>query len=413
MTTARTDFGVHHKEAIAVLKAKAAIPTKRWDDAIGSVQSKGFTIAGATKLDIVNDFHEAVLKALSEGKTIGDFLKDFDRIVEQYGWSYNGSRGWRARLIFNTNMRTSRMAGLWKKIQANKAKRPYLMYVVVDDNRLRPAHARWASTILPVDHKWWRTHYPPNGWGCRCTVRSLSDSDMKRRNLTVTEAPKIEKTERINRRTGEVYGDVPDGIDTGWDYNVGAADIGSDISLGDKISLMPKELKESFLSNEQKNKFAQKLMPSWSIFFSSFRRNKSEPQGGAHSVGLLSAPQLQAMGEHVEVSSPIIIVPDTVLSHLQKDRTRGGVKSPEEWIKSLPLIVSDTIAILYDTESSKGEFLFVLKKSVNNRKGRVIVRTGYRSKKASSSAFNTITSVAPIPLVNLKSKRYKLIWGEL
>ncbi|WP_201341280.1 hypothetical protein [Abyssogena phaseoliformis symbiont] len=55
--------------------------------------------------------------------------------------------------------------------------------------------------------------------GGRCTVRTLNKSQAKKSGIS--KHPKIEKTERINTQTGEVYGKVPVGIDTGWDYNVG------------------------------------------------------------------------------------------------------------------------------------------------------------------------------------------------
>jgi uncharacterized protein with gpF-like domain len=33
------------------------------------------------------------------------------------------------------------------------------------DGRTRPMHAAWHNTVLPFDHPFWKTHYPPNGWG--------------------------------------------------------------------------------------------------------------------------------------------------------------------------------------------------------------------------------------------------------
>ncbi|NTV80668.1 MAG: hypothetical protein HGA24_04505, partial [Candidatus Aminicenantes bacterium] len=49
------------------------------------------------------------------------------------------------------------------------------------DGVTRPLHRAWNGTILPVDHAWWKTHFPPNGWRCRCTVRALDDSGQQSR----------------------------------------------------------------------------------------------------------------------------------------------------------------------------------------------------------------------------------------
>ncbi|MFV9492170.1 hypothetical protein ACNUI5_09110 [Pseudomonas aeruginosa] len=50
-------------------------------------------------------------KAIADGTTLEEFRRDFDRIVAKYGWSYRGGRNWRSRVIYETNMRGSYMAG--------------------------------------------------------------------------------------------------------------------------------------------------------------------------------------------------------------------------------------------------------------------------------------------------------------
>ena len=42
------------------------------------------------------------------------------------------------------------------------------------DARTRPEH----GVILPVDHPWWKRHYPPNGWKCRCKAMSVGPDDL-------------------------------------------------------------------------------------------------------------------------------------------------------------------------------------------------------------------------------------------
>ncbi len=104
------------------------------------------------------------MEALKNGTTLTQFRKDFDAIVEKHGWAYKGKRGWRSAIIFDTNMRTSHMAGRWAQIQANKDRRPFLQYRTAGDARVRPQHRQWNGLIYPVDDAFWSTHYPPNGW---------------------------------------------------------------------------------------------------------------------------------------------------------------------------------------------------------------------------------------------------------
>lgn len=211
--------GLPFLEAIEFLRKKSNVTTKHWDELLGAVHRKVFTVAGAQKEALLNDLRTAVQQAVDNGTTITEFRKSFDKTVTKYGWNYKGKRGWRTRVIYDTNMRTANMAGKWHKIQETKENRPYLKYITVGDERTRDEHAAWDGIVLPIDDKFWNTHYPPNGRGCRCTVLTLSKSQAKRTG--VNRSPKIEKTERTNIQTGENYGSVPKGIDTGWDYNVG------------------------------------------------------------------------------------------------------------------------------------------------------------------------------------------------
>lgn len=216
--------GVPFLEAIDFYRSKVNLPTRTWTDLWEGMHARAFVVAGAVKTDLVADFHDAVNRAIAEGRTLADFRKDFDRIVETHGWSYNGSRGWRSAVIYNTNLRMAHASGRWAQIQRVKAKRPYLRYVSVLDSRTRPEHRAWHGTVRPVDDPFWKTHYPPNGWNCRCTVQTLSERDLKRYGYEVSDPPPIEtETRTVKTPQGPVAVDAPKGIDTGFGYNVGEA----------------------------------------------------------------------------------------------------------------------------------------------------------------------------------------------
>ncbi|MFL7904689.1 PBECR2 nuclease fold domain-containing protein [Azospirillum argentinense] len=211
-------------EAIAFHRSKVRLPSRAWTDLKEGAHARGFVVAGATTAALLEDFQKAVGRAIVEGRTLADFRKDFDRIVATHGWSYKGGRGWRSAVIYNTNLRTSRAAGKWAQIERMKADRPYVRYVAILDTRTRPLHHDWHGTILPVDHPWWKTHWPPNGWNCRCTVQSVSEADLQRYGWTVTLEPPTINMERrtvtlADGSTEEWW--TPEGIDTGFGYNVG------------------------------------------------------------------------------------------------------------------------------------------------------------------------------------------------
>lgn len=85
--------------------------------------------------------------------------------------------------------------------------------------------------MLPADHPWWKSHYPQNGWGCQCKVFSLSARDLARLGKSgPDQAPDDGTYSYTDRRTGEVKQVLPNGIDPGWDYNVGESAWGRRLS---------------------------------------------------------------------------------------------------------------------------------------------------------------------------------------
>ncbi|SMF83008.1 Phage Mu protein F like protein [Tistlia consotensis] len=216
------------KEAVDFLRQKLRLPTRAWTDLWQAQHARAFVVAGAMSDSLLADFQSALLKAMEDGGSYADWLADFDAIVARHGWSYNGGRTWRARTIFQANMRSANMAGRWRQIQRTKARRPYLRYVQVQRETKRPLHALWHGTILPIDDPFWRTHYPPNGWYCLCSVIALNARDLARNGWTVSaEAPPVNLRQvALNTPDGPATVSVPEGIDPGWGHNPGIADVG-------------------------------------------------------------------------------------------------------------------------------------------------------------------------------------------
>lgn len=218
-------FNVNPTEAITFLRDKLRLPTATWTDIWQEMHSAAFVVAGAQSDALLKDFHDAVDKAIAEGETLDTFRKDFDAIVARYGWSYKGSRDWRSKIIFQTNLRMAYAAGRWQQIEQVKIARPYLRYVHLEAQpHPRYQHHLWHNTVLPVDDPWWQTHFPPNGWNCHCTVQSLSERDLARWGYTVSPAaPPIVWVERVvGSGAGQRRVQVPQGIDPGFAYRPGA-----------------------------------------------------------------------------------------------------------------------------------------------------------------------------------------------
>ena len=223
--------------AIAAFRSKLNLPTAKWDDIWGDQHARAFVVAGAAKQDLLCDMRGAVDKALAEGKTLADFRKEFAGICQRRGWEPRGGQAWRAATIYNTNLSTAYAAGHYKSMTSPAVlqARPYWRYVPSSSANPRPEHMAWYNTVLPADDPWWNTHYPPNGWGCKCGVVSHDASEVDALEAAQPvhpvkrQAPPQDMRSYTDRKTGEVIR-VPRGIDPGWDYNPGKASWGARVA---------------------------------------------------------------------------------------------------------------------------------------------------------------------------------------
>lgn len=215
-------------DAITFFRDKLNLETKHWTELWEGQHARAFTVAGATREGLLTDIRQAVDKAISTGTTLEEFRKDFASICDRAGWSPRGGEAWRARVIYETNLSTAYAAGHYKAMTDPDVREalPYWRYVRSSSEHPRLEHLAWAGTILPWNDPWWNTHYPPNGWGCKCGVVSCSERELARLKAEQadikTEAPPESTVEWTDRRTGEVR-EVPKGIDPGWGYNPGKA----------------------------------------------------------------------------------------------------------------------------------------------------------------------------------------------
>jgi len=338
-------FGVQFGEAIAYLKGKLPEASQKWDDLAGPVHAKVFTVAGATSASMAGELQASLVKALEEGKTLSQFRKDFDQVVQRHGWTYNGKRGWRSALIFNTNMRSATMAGRWAQIQQNKANRPYLQYRTAGDARVRPEHRMWNGIIRHVDDVFWSTHYPPNGWNCRCTVRAYAQWEVDDKGLQVETSPYKTVYRDVANKDG-LTDRVPVGIDPGWDHNVGQSWIDPELALGGKLATLPKQLRGPMVDKTISPVFQQAI----SERFKAFRTGVKEVgnTGKAHVVGFLDSAVLDGMAAKVPeapLRTSAIAAMDESVAVLETGAWSAAM------LDELPVHLRNYQAVLWDTQA--------------------------------------------------------------
>lgn len=228
-------------DAVAAFAARNLLqPTFNWHDVYAQENAAKFMVAGVAQADVLTLFKGEVDKALKSGSSLADFAKTVKPALVEKGWwgdveitdpgsgeirttRFNDAR---LQLIYDTNLRQSYSAGRWAATQRNKRAQPLMIYRTMRDERVRNLHRQWDGLVLPVDHPFWDSHTPQNGWRCRCRAYGLSQRAVDRlvadgEDLKTDAPPDITVPYR-DPRTGETAR-TPVGVDPGFGYNPGKA----------------------------------------------------------------------------------------------------------------------------------------------------------------------------------------------
>ncbi|MEF2968349.1 phage minor head protein [Paenibacillus sp. M1] len=185
-----TEPGWSFKEAAEFFGDKLTLKPTDFYDLAEEYRHKAFTVSGYSKIQILKKFQDELLAAIEEGQTTQSFRDKMNDFLERKG--YEGITNFQADNIYRTNIQTAYQVGHYKQMTDPEVLRlrPYWQYDAVNDRRTRPSHLAMDGKVFRADDPIWDTWYPPNGFRCRCGVKTLSERQVKDRGLTVeTSAP--------------------------------------------------------------------------------------------------------------------------------------------------------------------------------------------------------------------------------
>lgn len=237
----RTGFPVP-PEVSAYFRDKNLKPAFSWLDVWLQEHAYNFTVAKAVDAELLATIKQSLQRAIDQGQSFETWRDQLRPELERLGWwgkrmvadptgkspnkAVDFSSPRRLQTIFWSNVRSARAAGQWERAQRSKRALPFLLYVRTTSKEPREEHLQWVGLILPVDHPFWDAHFPPNGWGCKCSVRQISAREaerlLKEPGYTNDPGDFERRTTYVNKRTGEVTRE-PVGVDPGWGTNPGKA----------------------------------------------------------------------------------------------------------------------------------------------------------------------------------------------
>ena len=184
-----------NEAAVAYIKGKAVADSKNFGHLPDQLKQRAFAVAGIEQLDAVKKIRDAVAK-LPAGASWDEAKKEI--AAEMSTYTGGDMKAARARAEHTLRIQGFQAYAVARHQQQMETADifPYWKYVTVGDNRVRPGHAALDGKVLKASDPWWKTHYPPWDWGCRCIVESLDEEDAEEIGISKSgDMPRPERSE--------------------------------------------------------------------------------------------------------------------------------------------------------------------------------------------------------------------------
>lgn len=136
-----------------------------------------------------------------------EFVKEVSKISKVYNHAWLATE-------YNTAHNGATLAARWLDFEENSDVMPNLQYETVGDARVRDDHAELDGVTRPISDDFWDSYYPPNGYGCRCTVNQLTSGRVTPKNdISYPDVNKMFQTNLAKQQLvfpkGHPYYDMP------------------------------------------------------------------------------------------------------------------------------------------------------------------------------------------------------------
>ena len=132
------------------------------DISVQRLKESNYVFSGIKTFHELNEAFPSLLDDEGNRKPFNQFLNEVQKVHDTYNVQY-------LRTEYNFAQTSALMVARWKKFEQD-GDRYNLQYRTVGDKRVRRTHRMLHNITLPITSPFWDKYFPPNGWGCRCTV---------------------------------------------------------------------------------------------------------------------------------------------------------------------------------------------------------------------------------------------------
>jgi len=346
-------------EAIEYLSRKANVKTEHWDDLKWGEHSHAFTVAHSMEGAVVDKMHELLNRAMANGESFGSFKKNALEMMREENW-YGGAGhtkdekgyiSWRLRVIYDTNMKTAFEAGRYRQQMKHAEMRPIWEYVskLVGKNR-RDDHIALHGKAFRFDDPFWNENYPPNGWGCECTVITLSESGAEQNDIEVLKSDAEGNPPAMVDRNGNAV-DWKNFAPPEWKYNPGREALAPNF---ERYKHIPDEILTTLKGSYHRD--MNEIRPTESEFITlmdTYNQQDYKPLNFLLNVGNLEARRFERMQKEGVTDSKIIAY-DHDLHHGTGDKNERQ-KVTRNLFKTVYQTIQEPDRIYFEKGSEKSK----------------------------------------------------------
>lgn len=429
-------FNLPPKDAVAYFRSKGYAVSDNWWEVWQGAHARAFTVAKAVRMDVLTSIRAELDKALAEGKTMRQFSKDLAPTLKKLGWW--GKQVWvdgqgnaeqvqlgsmhRLNNIYRNNLQTAYMSGRYREQLANAKNRPFWMYIAIKDDQTRPSHSRLNGRIFHFEDPIWQYIYPPNGWGCRCRVRALTQAQVTKMGRTVEDGSQylqpIKAEAGVDKKTGEVIEvdhirlNLPGGKtmqpDIGWAHSPGAAAFGTDAAVAQKLGQAQDiELRSQLIQSLNNSELRQTQFANWVDNALQNRR----PGNSVQTLGFMQDDIREQVQQRLGTKPGYLMaISEKELLHADsnKHQIKGVALEPTEY-QQLPQLLQQAEAVLWDNANKN---LMYVMPSLDGRAIKIIVNANWLLKRQ-PQLLNAVINVYKVEWEKLDSSQYEVIQGKL
>lgn len=429
-------FNMPPQKAVEYMQNKGYKVTNDWREIWEDAHAKAFTVAKMTNVQLLKNTKGTLETALKEGWGEQKTKRELKNMFWAKGWwgkkivtDSNGDEkeiqlgsNYRVNTIYRQNIQSAFNAGRYIEQLEDVDFAPYFQYICILNEQTRPEHRALNGKVFRYDDPIWAAIYPPNGWGCRCFVRSLTQSDLERLGL------KIEKSDGklsykdvvINKETGETKQiailRVEDKAgrllnfqtDAGWSSSVGKAAWNIDVLAYNASLDMPQSFKDKFISDMAQNPLKKKVFEN---FITKINMAEYKVKGLEVAAGWMSPNITRFLSEAQKApASPVVVFGDDRAIHSKRTAKNTAQVLTSKQRKEIANIFTDNDGVYWDETQKEQRLLYIKHFEKPDSDGKeaikVIVHPNYLKK---SRKLNYIITVGRIKKSDLKNPQIKKI----